>query len=452
MSLRPRQVKVVDDLVGAYRRGCIAPIVRAGTGFGKTHSSIEIIRRALAKGKTVWFLAHLDSILRATASKLQAESITYAWIAAGLPRDRSQAVQVVSVLTLVRRLDKYTPPDLIIVDEAHLAVADSYQQIFKWAKAGPKYWQRGGAHLLHLTATPQRLDGRGMGEIADEIIETCSTQTLIDENLLVPIRYFEPTVIGPDGRPALVGDPLSHYQKHADGRPGVGFCVSNEDAQRQAELFRLMGYRTMAINGDSDPVMRDAAERGLQEGRLDLVFNCKLWVAGVDVPSIAVILDMRPTESLVTYLQGLGRGLRTDEGKTDLIYLDCVGNRQRHGDPTAERVWTLASSAEGSGKLASEVSEKKCPMCFSSVYSIAKKCSCGHVFEVKARKIDRIDGELVEAAAAAIQEKHDKRVEQGRAQSEAELIAIARQRGMRRPELWARHVIRARNEKEARYA
>jgi superfamily II DNA or RNA helicase len=448
--LRPRQVTAIDGITTAFLRGFKAPILRASTGFGKTHTSATIIRRALAKGKRVWFLAHLDSILNATARKLEAEGIQYGWIAANHPGDRRHAVQIASVLTLVRRLDRYDPPELIIVDEAHLAVADSYQEVFKWAKAGPKFWEKGGAYLLHLTATPQRLDGRGMGEVADTIIDTCSTQELIDEGLLVPVRYFEPTAIGKDGKPALVGDPLSHYQKHAHGRPGIGFCVSNIEAQRYADMFRDAGYRTLAINGDSDPAMRDAAERGIQSGDIDLVFNCKLWVAGVDVPAVSCIIDMRPTDSLVTYLQGLGRGLRTDKGKTDLIYLDCVGNKGRHGDPTAERVWTLASAAQGSGKLKSEVPVKCCPKCFATVASIASTCMCGHVFEVKLRKIERIDGELVEAAEAAIQAKRMERQAQGRAQTLEELVAIGQSRGMKRPRLWANFVLRARHAKEMR--
>ena len=443
MSLRPRQIKAIEDIVTAYRRGFKAPILRAPTGFGKTHTAATIIRQSLAKGNRVWFLAHLDSILNATARKLDADGIPYGWIASGLP------VQICSILTLVRRLDQHEPPGLILVDESHLAVADSYQEIFKWTKAGPKYWQKGGAYLLHLTGTPQRLDGRGMGEVADTIIETCSTQELIDEKLLVPVRYFEPIAMGDDGKPALVGDPLSHYMKHAHGRPGVGFCVSNIEAEKNAQIFKEAGYKTLAINGDSDPVMRDFAERGLQSGKLDIVFNCKLWVAGVDVPAISCIIDMRPTESLVTYLQGLGRGLRTDDGKEDLVYLDCVGNKERHGNPTAERVWTLQSAAQGSGKLKSEVPVKSCPTCFATVASIASTCACGHVFEVKPRNIQKIDGELVESVAEAIKAKKIERQKQGRAQTLEDLIRIGRARGMKRPELWGKYVLRARAAKEA---
>jgi len=193
MNLRHRQIKAVEDVTAAYRAGYRAPVMIAPTGFGKTHTSVTIIRRALDKGKRVWFLAHLKEILNATSEKLFAEGIQHGWIAAGRIVDRRQAVQVCMVQTLVRRLDRYAPPDLMIVDEAHLTVAQTYQSIFEWAKAGPKYGRPGGAHLLHLTATPQRLDGRGMGEVADILIPTCTTGELIEEGLLSPIRYFAPS-------------------------------------------------------------------------------------------------------------------------------------------------------------------------------------------------------------------------------------------------------------------
>lgn len=448
ITLRPRQIDAIANVTKAYQSGYKAPILVAPTGFGKTHTSSDIIRRALAKGKRIWFLAHLKEILDATAVKLFNERIPHGFIMADMVGDRRQPVQICSVQTLVRRLDRYQPPDFIIVDESHLAVADSYQQIFKWAKAGPQYWKKGGAFLLHLTATPQRLDGRGMGEVADTIIQTCSSGDLIEEGLLARIRYFEPTVLDPDGKPVIVGNPLDHYRQHAHKRPAIGFCVSNDAAQQSAKEFASAGYKTLAISGDSDPVLRDAAMRGIQNGELDLVFNCKLWVAGVDVPAVSCIIDMRTTKSLTSYLQGIGRGLRTHESKEDLIYLDTVGNRSRHGNPTAEREWTLAGAAEGSGKVKSEVPVKGCPKCFATVHAAATHCSCGHEFRVTGRVLDQIDGDIKEVDVQA--EQRATRQAQGRAQTEQDLVALGRSRGMKRPELWARHVLRARHAKEAR--
>lgn len=465
---RPRQQKAIDDLRSAYRRGFKAPILIAPTGFGKSATAICMIHSALEKGNRVWFIAHLKEILNDTSNRLSDAGVEHGWIAAGRDGNHRLPVQVAMVQTLVRRLDRYTPPDLIIVDEAHLAVANTYQQIFEWAGAGPKFKRPGGTRLLHLTASPCRLDGRGMGEVADLLVPTCGTQDLIDEGLLAPIRYYAPsepdlsgvhTVAGDFNqgelaaamdKPVITGSAVQHYRKLADGRPAVAFCVTVEHATNVAEQFRQAGYRAVAISGDSDTVERDAALQGLRDGSLDVVCNCALWVAGVDAPSIGCIIQLAPTQSVVKYLQSVGRGLRTHPGKEDCIILDHAGNVKRHGLPTQPREWTLAAVEKRKGAKKSEVPVKTCPVCFATVPSIVTDCSCGHHFEPAGREIEEVDGELqeitAEAKAAAIKAR---KLEQGRSQTEADLIRIGRARGMKRPELWARHVLRARAAKEA---
>jgi DNA repair protein RadD len=458
VSLRPRQVQAIADVTDAYRTGHKAPIMVAPTGFGKTHTSAEIIRRAIAKGRRVWFLAHLKEILDATAGKLRDERIDHGFVMAGRMPDRRQQVQIVSVQTAVRRLDRLDKPDLIIIDEAHLAVANTYQEIIKWA--GPLCWR------LLLTATPVRLDGRGMGEVADVIINTCTTGELIDEGLLSPIKYYAPS--GPDlsgvaslggdfnqgqlaaamDKPKITGSAVSHYAKLARNRPAVAFCVSVEHAQHVAGEFRSAGFRAVAISGESDGLIREAALRDLQAGRVDVVCNCQLWVAGVDAPAVSCIIQLAPTQSLVKYLQSIGRGLRTHPGKPDCIILDHAGNSERHGSPLLAREWSLDAKAKKKGAKKSEVPVKTCPSCFATVASAATHCSCGHEFAPVAREIEQVEGELVavdlQAARVAA------RKEQGKAQTEDDLVAIGRARGMRRPELWAKHVIRARYAKQQR--
>jgi DNA repair protein RadD len=465
---RPRQAKAIKDLRTAYRQGFKAPILIAPTGFGKSATAICMIQGALEKGKRVWFITHLKEILNDTSGRLTEAGIPHGWIAAGRDGNHRLPVQVAMVQTLVRRLDRYQPPDLIIVDEAHLAVANTYQQIFEWAGAGPKHTRPGGAHLLHLTATPTRLDGRGLGEVADILVPTCSTQDLIDEGLLAPIRYYAPSEPDLTGVHTVAGDfnqgelaaamdinvitgcAVTHYRKLADGRPAVAFCVTVEHATNVAEQFKQAGYRAVAISGESDTVARDAALQGLRDGRLDVVCNCALWVAGVDAPSIGCIILLTPTQSVVKHLQSIGRGLRTHPGKTECIVLDHAGNVKRHGLPTDPREWTLAATEKKKNAKKSEVPVKTCPVCFATVPSAVTDCSCGHHFEPVAREINEVDGELLEITAAAKAEAvKQRKQEQGRSQTEADLIRIGYARGMKRPELWARHVLRARAAKEA---
>ena len=223
-----------------------------------------------------------------------------------------------------------------------------------------------------------------------------------------------------------------------------------EHATNVAEQFRQAGYRAVAISGDSDTVERDAALQGLRDGSLDVVCNCALWVAGVDAPSIGCIIQLAPTQSVVKYLQSVGRGLRTHPGKEDCIILDHAGNVKRHGLPTDKREWTLAAVEKRKGAKKSEVPVKTCPVCFATVPSIVTDCACGHHFEPVGREIEEVDGELQEITdAAKAQAIKARKMEQGRSQTLEDLIKIGRQRGMKRPELWARHVLRARHAKEA---
>lgn len=466
-GLRPRQIKAVQDIQQAYRSGYTAPTLVAPTGGGKTHTSATIIRMALAKGKRVWFVAHLKEILQATSAKLTAERIEHGWIAAGALGNRALPVQVVMIQTLARRLDRYDHPDLIIVDEAHLSVSDTYQTVFEWARCGPKFWRKGGAHMLCLTATPIRLDGRGLGEISDLLIPTCSTRTLMDEGLLAPLRYLKPHTPSLQGlhtrageyvseevselmqRPQVVGSALEHYLKHGKGRPGLGFAVDVKSARKMAEVFSAAGLRCVAVCGEDDPVSRDQALTGIQSGALDFVWNAKLWVAGVDAPALSYISDMAPTKSLTRYRQGLGRGLRNHPGKTDLIYADHAGNYDTHGDPTADVEWTL-NGVEKTGAAKSEFSVRTCPRCFSPNPSIRQVCGiCGHEFEVKSRKLEEVDGELQEIELVGAAKKAEKAA-QGMSKTREDLIALGRARGHASPERWAEYVLAGRARKLAR--
>jgi DNA repair protein RadD len=479
LVLRPRQEQAIADLRKSYKRGCVAPILVASTGFGKTATAINMIQNATSKGLRVWFLAHLKEILNDTADRLIVSQIRHGYIWAGHTVDRRQQVQVVSVQTAARRLDRLEKPDLIICDEAHLAVAQTYQDVFEWACAGPKYHKKGGAKVLHLTATPKRLDGRGMGEVADDIVLTCSTQDLIDEGLLVPVRYLTPDTPDMAGakhlggefnpvdaakimrKPSITGSALKHYQMHGARRPGLGFCVDIASAREYAEIFAGAGLRTMAISGDDHDDLRYRALSDIQNGNLDFVFNCKLWVAGVDAPALSYIADLAPTESLTRYLQGLGRGLRTCDGKENLVYADHAGNFARHGNPLMQREWSLAAAETQQRSVAQEMPVKQCPKCGGTVAAAATVCGafvpskrgpCGHVFVVQGREIEQVEGELteIELAALKVQEQKAKRVEQGSAKDRDTLIAVGRKRGVKSPERWADHVLAGRAARDMR--
>lgn len=462
MTLRPRQTQAINDIRAAYRSGYRAPILCAATGFGKTHTSAEIIRSALEKGRTVWFLAHLREILEDTANRLRSVNIPFGEIAAGRPREYERRVQVVSVQTAVRRTD-LPSPDLVIVDECHLAAAKTYKVVLG---------KIGNPPLLGLTGTPCRLDGKGLDQIFDEIVPTCGTNALIKEGLLAPIKYFAPhrpdltglrmqagdykqqDIDNAMDRPTITGDVIRHYQKHCDGKRAVAFCTSIKHAQHVAAEFQAQGYNALAISGKSTRAERGEALRRLRDGTLQVVCNAQLWVAGVDVPQIECIILLRPTKSLTFYLQSIGRGLRMSpkSGKKHLTVLDHAGSIFEHGPPDMERKWSLQGRKKR-GEQAPPV--KQCPACFCA-HEPAPVCpECGYEYPTPERNGPaQIDGELGEidmrqaAALERLQKQKTqiaKRAEQGRAKSLEQLIALGKSRNYKYPVAWAKKIMASRH-------
>jgi superfamily II DNA or RNA helicase len=450
LTLRPRQLQALDDLRAAYGSGSRAPVLVAPTGFGKTAVSCEIIRSCVARGGRVWFLAHLREILDDTAGRLRVAGILFGQIRAGIPPDPDAAVQLVGVQTAARREIGH-PPSLIIIDECHLAVAETYRRVISAADS---------PLLLGLTGTPERLDGRGLGELFDRLVPTCSTSELICEGLLASCRVFAPP--GADlsqlrtragefdqgqageilSRPTVVGDALEHWQRLCQGRRGVAFCSTVRHAETVAEQWRSAGLRAVAVSGGSDDEERRGAVQLLRSGELDLVACAQLWVAGVDVPALDAVVWLRPTQSLTVWLQGCGRGLRMADGKIDCLILDHVGNALRHGLPQDPREWSLNGRRKRRRQGEAALGVRQCEACFCCYPPQLLACpECGMIPVVKARRLVQTAGELREIKEGAMRAR---RREQGQARTLAELVALGKARGMSNPWGWAYRVIAGR--------
>ena len=450
LQLRPRQFQALQDLRQAYASGARAPVLVAPTGFGKTAVSVEIIRAAVAKGRRTWFLAHLREILDDTADRLAQAGIPHGHIRSGHHPDPDQPVQVVGVKTAASR-QGLPAQDLVIVDECHLAVASTYRQVLSAV---------GDPLLLGLTGTPERLDGRGLGELFDRLVPTCSTSELICEGLLSPCRVFAPP--GADlsqlrtragdfdqgqageilSRPTVVGDALEHWLRLCQGRRGVAFCSTVRHAETVAEQWRAAGLRAVAVSGGSGDDQRRAAVELLRAGELDLVTCAQLWVAGVDVPALDAVIWLRPTQSLTVWLQGCGRGLRIAPGKADCLILDHVGNALRPGLPQARREWSLEGRRKRPRQGEAAVGVRQCEGCYACYPPQLPACpECGAAPVVKVRKLVQTAGELRELEEGA---RRARRREQGQARTYQELVLIGKARGMRNPWGWAQRVMAGR--------
>lgn len=411
MQPRGYQLELIESLRAAYKQGYRAPLLVLPTGGGKTFVGSWITKTALAKPDAcVWILVHREELLNQWTAALERIGVHPALVSPNHPTDPHAPCQVASVQTLANRLEAFTrKPSLIIVDEAHHAPART------WGKVMGAFPE---ARILGVTATPCRRDGKGLRGMFDVLVEGASVRQLIELGYLVEPTIFAPpapdlsgvTVRGGDfqtekaaevmDKPTITGDAITHYRKWADGLPAVVFCVDVKHARRVAEAFAEAGYSAACVDGTMDKATRAATLAGLADGTVQVVTSCDVISEGTDIPSVAVVILLRPTHSLSLYLQQIGRGLRPAPGKDRAIVLDHAGNFARHGWPDEPRGWSLDGVKKREKKKGAEDTEnnvKQCLGCYAVHKPTLKVCPhCGYEYPVKpTRKLRVVDGELV---------------------------------------------------------
>ena len=457
VELRPYQQPAFAELRQAYRVGKRAPLYVAPTGSGKTVFFSAVAQAAAARGNRVLCMAHRMELIDQISAAFG--ELEHGFVCADYPRTIRQTM-IASVQTLIRRLDSIPAPQLLIIDEAHHAVASTYRAILKrWPQA----------RVLGVTATPVRTSGEGLGEIFDALILGPTVTELTAQGYLVPARIFSPPSMDTSGlhirageyvtaeaealadKPSITGDALIHYRRFADGKRALVFTVSVKHAHNVAEQFRNAGIPTYALDGGTAREIRRQALADFRSGALRALASCDLFGEGLDVPAVECGVLLRPTASMGLFLQQLGRCLRPFTGKTQALILDHAGNVNRFGLPSDERQWSLAGEVRAKSDKPRALSVRICPQCFEACPARAKQCSQGHLFPVEPRQVEERDGELQEITAEMLARRMVRR-EQGRSRTLEELIAYGRRTGKRHPEGWARHVIAGRAAKQARQA
>lgn len=458
MDRRPHQAAARSALYAAIRAGYRAPILVMPTGGGKTFVGCDIIRDIVSRGKRALFVVHRQELLRQTSAKLRELGIEHGIIMAGCIAIRSHAVQVASIQTLRNRMDQYAAPDVIFIDECHRATAESYMLL-------RQQWP--DALLIGLTATPTRLDGRGLGAhcggLFDTIIPTVTPRQLIDAGYLVPYEYYWPDRVDTDGmrtvagewdqaeaaarvdKPKLVGSIVSHHTTHGDGRPSLIFAASVQHAEHIAAEFRAVGRRAVCVHAKSHKQERFGALQGLADGSLDVAVNVGLWIEGMDCPAISYIGLGALTQSVTRYLQSVGRGFRPspETGKRNLIIMDHANCVASHGLPDEDREWSLDGRRKRSAGAAA-FPVRQCPKCYAVVRAAVAVCYCGHAFveTVRARTIEIAEGTLEKLDTEAFRAAREARMRQGMARDREALVAIGNSAAR------ADHILAARQEKQ----
>ncbi len=430
-------------------------ICQAPTGSGKTALAVYMMRRASEAGRRTLFVVHRHELLQQTSEALWQQQVPHGLVAANR-RHSPLLAQVASVQTLVRRLERYDAPDLIVIDEAHRAAAATYRRVLE---AYPR------AHVVGLTATPERTDGTGLDDLFGAIVEGPSIRWLIDQGWLADYRAYAPGSANLEGvhsragdyvrgeaeaaidKPAITGDAVSHYRRIALGKRAIVFAVSRRHARHIADRFVADGIAAEAVTGDTDDATRRKALERFREGTTWVLVGVDLFIEGLDVPSAEVAILLRPTQSTIVHMQSLGRVMRADAGKDHAIILDHVGNLWRHGLPDDEREWSLAGRKAKSSGDDEAPAIRQCPQCYH-VHRPAATCpACGFVYETQPREVEERDGELVELDAEAI--KRERKRAQAKARTLEDLVSLGVERGMKDPGGWAAHVLAAREGRKA---
>ena len=444
------------------------------TGSGKTYVFSHIAHGAERKGNNVLILVHRSELLEQSSDSLDEVGVPHGLISPQFTACHDHHVQIASVQTLARRIG--TPrepkrPNLIIIDEAHHSVAGQWRKIIEYYSE---------AYLLGVTATPCRLDGKGLGKECgghfDTMIHGPSIGSLTAGGYLAQAKVFAPpSQFSLDGipkrcgdfakgelasvmdRPTITGDAVEHYRKLLDGAPTIAFCTTVKHAEHVARDFRIAGYRAESLDGKMTPMERKRKIRDLGTGDIQVLTSCEIISEGTDIPIVAGAILLRPTDSLSLYLQQVGRPLRPAEGKKHAIILDHVGNTMRHGLPAEMREWTLDGAPpritrEDNDDEGTSDAVHQCEKCYAAFPSKLRKCpECGDEREMQVREAPtKTGGQLTEVtpeAAAKIAEQRKRKVTQGKARTFEELKAIERAKGYKPG--WARHVMNSRKRKAA---
>ena len=440
IELRDYQQDLYDKTLDAFRSGKKRVLVTVGCGGGKSYIFAKMAEKA--KGP-VLVLTHRRELLEQTGRLFQKNGIN---------------ARIEMILTEANRLGENERPALIITDEAHLSRSNSWMKVLDYYKT----------YTVGFTATPIRLDGKPLGDIYDELVTGVSVRWLIDNNHLAPYEYYAPTAVETDelrvqygdyvikdleqlmNDRAIYSDVLKSWERIARGEKTIAYCVSVKHARETAEMFSKAGYPAVEIDGGTPPSRRAEIMKDFRDGKIMILCNVGIISEGVSINDVTCCLLLRPTESHALYWQQGMRSMRYMPGKIAKV-IDCVGNYSRNPLFDADVNWSLTQSARKKPRINTEGDFfiRTCPKCFK-VFKTAPVCPyCGETYPLHPREIKaHEDIELARITAEQMEEAERKRkqarMEQGRAQTFEELIAIGRAKGYKNPAYWAQQVLRGR--------
>jgi ATP-dependent helicase IRC3 len=378
IELRDYQIEALERVKKAYTEGRRRVLVSLPTGTGKTVVFASFPRHFKMK-KRLLVLAHREELLIQAEQKFRGVDPD---LKIGIERAEDYAssesqVVIASVPTLARsngsRLSRFKPDDfsVVVVDEAHHAVADSYRTILDYFGLFSPGTSR---FLVGFTATPRRGDKQGLGEVFEEVCYARDLRQMIDAGYLCHIRGWRiDSNLSLDGVQIRHGDfvesqlarvvnvpsrnsllPLV-YRKLANYRRAIVFCVDVQHAKDVCQVFRDAGIRAAAVWGDMPKDERREVLSRFSQGEISVLTNCNLLTEGFDEPRINSVILARPTKSKLLYAQMVGRGTRLHPEKSDLMVVDVADNSRHHTIPGLHSLFNLPLNMNLEGSRALDV-------------------------------------------------------------------------------------------------
>lgn len=438
IDLWPHQSRGLDELRSGFGLGHRHGVIVIPTGGGKTILSLAMVAGAIEKGRRALFVADRRVLVKQAARAADTAGVPcgivmrdagYGWV------DRSAPLQVVSKDSLVswlKRPDFELPPaDLIVVDEAHKSIAETWAAL---RAAYPDAWEVG------LTATPARADGRGLGRRYQFMVQPTTYAELQGLGVLVRPECFEPkgqTVAGKAKKPSkatLTGNAVEQWRAYADGLRTFVFCSGVDHSLAVRDQYRAAGVKAEHVDASTPDEERDRILTALADGTVQVVCNCAVLRYGVDVPAVECCQILCGMSSLVDYRQSVGRVLRKSPGKTRAVVLDHAGAVRYHGFPDADLPWTLDDREDQGEKQRQRMETGEspkpigCPSC-GALFTGRTCPACGWEPKRQPRGVGSEAGMLVKAERSDLPERELAPADLGKLWRRA--LAIAANRGLK---------------------
>jgi DNA repair protein RadD len=452
-ELRPYQLQALSDIRDSLRSGIRRLMVQAATGAGKTKLAAAMVDSALSRGNRMAFVVPSISLIDQTVESFWNEGIRDVGViqASHNLTDWSKPVQVCSIQT-VRSRGVFPQSNAVIFDEAHML----HETHKRWMSDAE--WQN--VPFIGLSATPW---ARGLGKHFQSLLIAATTKELIDQGYLSNFRVFATGHPDLSGVKTVAGDyhegqlstAMQEGELTADivrtwkEKWGKGktlcFAVDCAHAQLLQERFKAAGISCGYQDANTPDDERRAIKRQFHDGRMDIVCNVMTLTTGVDWDVRCLILA-RPTKSESTFVQIIGRGLRTAPGKEDLVVLDHSDTTQRLGFVTDIHFDSLDDGERKSKQIDPKQSKplpKECKQC--GCLKSARKCqNCGDESKAACDVIEK-EGELIELVPGKVSSSKQKKGSFSEAERQiffAEMKAYAQQHGYKAG--WAANKFRER--------